>query len=156
MTIISDIKMFTSRGRKREEPNRFKAWKSGDSHEPFSIKNQKKKMKVLDVAKKEYQARYREKVKLEKQVLAAEKLKAGNEDQKNPSKGKKKQDKRKTVEGGKKRDADKQRKTAEKKIEILEYQKQYREKLKAEKIEKKKKQKIYLDNYKKMKKNNKK
>ena len=150
MTIISDIKMFSSRGRKREEPNRFKAWKSGDSHEPFSIRNQKKKMKVEDVAKKEYQARYREKVKLEKKVLAAEKLKAGNEDQKNPSKGKKKQDERKTVEGKKQRDADKQLKTAEeKKKEILEYQKQYREKLKAEKIEKKKKQKIYLESYKK-------
>ena len=139
MNIISDIKMFSSRGRKREEPNRFKAWKSGDSHEPFSIRNQKKKMKVEDVAKKEYQAKYREKVKLKKQVLAAEKLKDGNEDQNKPSKAKKKQDEMKTVEGKKQRDADKQLKTAEKKKEILEYQKQYREQLKAEKIEERKK-----------------
>ena len=60
----------------------MKAWESGDSHEPFSIRNQKKKIKVEDVAKKEYQAKYREKVKLKKQVLAAEKLKDGNKDQK--------------------------------------------------------------------------
>ena len=153
MNIISDIKMFSSRGRKREEPNRFKAWKSGDSHEPFSIRNQKEKMKVEDVAKKEYQAKYREKVKLKKQVLAAEKLKDGNEDQNKPSKAKKKQDEMKTVEEKKQRDADKQLKTTEKKKEILEYQKQYREKIKADKIENKKKQKIYLENYKKMKKN---
>ena len=52
--------------RETKEPEKFQVWESGDKHEPFKIRNQKKEMKVEVMKKKEYQAEYREKKKGEK------------------------------------------------------------------------------------------
>ena len=49
--------------RQSKAPERFKVWESGDKHEPFTVRNRKKEMKVEDIKKKEYQASYREKKK---------------------------------------------------------------------------------------------
>ena len=50
---------------KRESklPEKFQAWKPGDSHAPYSIRNFKKKDKEDKVKVKKYQASYREKKK---------------------------------------------------------------------------------------------
>ena len=60
------IKMAGRPKRESKAPKRFQVWENGDKHEPFKIRNQKKEMKVEIMKKKEYQAEYREKKKVEK------------------------------------------------------------------------------------------
>ena len=97
--------------RKNKAPERFQGWISGEKHEPFTVRNTKKKIKVEAAKKKVYQAKYREMKRVEKQEMV-EKVNSKSEKKEKDSK-------------------------AERKKEIQDYQKQYRERVKAEKIEKK-------------------
>ena len=123
--------------RQSKAPERFQVWKMGEKHEPFTVRNEKKQIKIEAVKKKEYQANYRERKKVDNQDKA-ENIEAENE-----------------MEGMDSKTAEKSRKKAERKNEILEYQRQYRAKLKADKAYKKEKQRIYQEQYRKIKKNEK-
>ena len=54
--------------RERKVPERFQGWNFGDKHEPFSIRNQKKKVKEETATRQAYQANYREMKKSEKET----------------------------------------------------------------------------------------
>ena len=123
--------------RQSKAPERFHVWKMGEKHEPFTVRNEKKQIKIEAVKKKEYQANYRERKKVDNQDKA-ENIEAENE-----------------MEGMDSKTAEKSRKKAERKNEILEYQRQYRAKLKADKADKKEKQRVYQEEYRKIKKNEK-
>lgn len=123
--------------RQSKAPERFQVWKMGEKHEPFTVRNKKKQIKIEAVKKKEYQANYRERKKVDNQDKA-ENIEAENE-----------------MEGMDSKTAEKSRKKAERKNEILEYQRQYRAKLKADKADKKEKQRVYQEEYRKIKKNEK-
>ena len=119
--------------RQSKAPERFQVWKIGEKHEPFTVRNEKKQIKIEAVKK----ANYRERKKVDNQDKA-ENIEAENE-----------------MEGMDSKTAEKSRKKAERKNEILEYQRQYRAKLKADKADKKEKQRVYQEEYRKNKKNEK-
>ena len=55
--------MAESSKRKISVPDRLQAWKEGEKHEPYSIRNKKMKEKKVKEKSKNYQASYREKRK---------------------------------------------------------------------------------------------
>ena len=144
--------------RKVVEPDRLKIWKDGDRHEPFSVRNQKKKLKKDVSKKKEYQANYREKLKTDKEnnPLPPKETKAAGIKKKMKTKQERDKAKEKKVKQEKKvkeeKDKAKEKKANERKEKTKEYQEQYRKEKKAKQEEDKAKEKKYQLNYKKMKK----
>ena len=128
---------------KRESklPERFQAWKPGDEHAPYSIRNFKKKDKVKV---KKYQASYREK----------KKDNSGNKEPSdknvkiiNEKKGKKAKKNGKAAKKKETNGSEKILELAEKKEKYKEYQRIYREKANEKKEKEKKKNKKYQEQY---------
>ena len=118
--------------RERKAPERFQAWTDAEKHEPFTVRNNKRKMKENDMKVKEYQKEYQAKYRESRKALAE------NVDKDKAEKGKKAEDR--------------ELKLAEKNKKMKEYQEKYKKDIKVKKEEKMIKEKKYQASYRKMKK----
>ena len=133
--------------REVKAPEKFQIWTNGDRHEPFSIRNHKKKEKEDKVMSQMYQCLYREVKKPDNDKEKEDGIiRVNKKMKKREVKGLEKSNKENNT------NADKNVKLAEQQETYKTYQQMYREKAKEKKEEEKEKKKKYQESYRKMKK----